>query len=185
LFPALDRVICEFRPARVFDLGCGNGSTAHYLGERCTVVGVDPSESAVAQAKLAYPQIRIEIGSAYDDLAARFGRFPMAISLEVVEHLYSPRKFARTMFELLEPNGIAVITTPYHGYLKNVALALSGKMDTHFTALWDGGHIKFWSIATLSELLSESGFEVVRTERVGRVPAFAKSLVMIARRPAA
>jgi hypothetical protein len=38
------------------------------------------------------------------------------------------------------------VSTPYHGYHKNLGLALSGKMDAHFTALWEGGHIKFFSI---------------------------------------
>jgi 2-polyprenyl-6-hydroxyphenyl methylase/3-demethylubiquinone-9 3-methyltransferase len=78
--------------------------------------------------------------------------------------------------------GVAVISTPYHGYWKNLAQALTGKMDGHFTALWDHGHIKFWSMRTLGELLREAGFVDVRFERVGRVPALAKSMVAVARK---
>jgi hypothetical protein len=48
---------------------------------------------------------------------------------------------------LLSPGGVAFISTPNHGYLKTLALAVTGKMDAHFTASWDGGHIKFFSIA--------------------------------------
>lgn len=55
-------------------------------------------------------------------------------------------------------------------------------MDAHFTALWDGGHIKFWSIATLGALLEEAGFTDLRFERVGRIPALAKSMICAARR---
>ena len=95
-----------------------------------------------------------------------------------------PRQYARCVFDLLEPGGVAVLSTPYHGYWKNLALAVTGKMDAHFTALWDYGHIKFWSIKTLTELLSEAGFEVVRFHRVGRVPLLAKSMIAVARRPA-
>jgi 2-polyprenyl-6-hydroxyphenyl methylase/3-demethylubiquinone-9 3-methyltransferase len=62
-------------------------------------------------------------------------------------------------------------------------MAVSGRMDKHFTALWDNGHIKFWSIATLSELLREAGFVDIRFERVGRIPALAKSMIAIARKP--
>ena len=57
--------------------------------------------------------------------------------------------------------GEMIISTPYHGYLKNLALAITGKFDRHFTVLWDGGHIKFWSVKTLTKLLNEFGFEVV------------------------
>ena len=79
-------------------------------------------------------------------------------------------------------DGVAIVSTPYHGYLKNLSLAISGKFDAHFTALWDHGHIKFWSRRTLSILLNEAGFSEVHFRRVGRIPALAKSMIAIARR---
>ena len=171
---------------QIFELGCGNGSVAFRLSEAgFDVVGVDPSVQGIAQANNRYPYIKLYTGSAYDDLAGRFGQFPVVISLEVVEHVYDPRKYAATLFDLVAPGGVAIISTPYHGYLKNLALAVTGKMDAHFTALWDGGHIKFWSIATLSRLLKEAGFEIEKFERVGRIPALAKSMVAFVRKPAA
>lgn len=50
-------------------------------------------------------------------------------------------------------------------------------MDAHFTALWDHGHIKFWSVRTLAVLLREAGFE---EPRFRRVPPLAKSMIAIA-----
>jgi len=64
--------------------------------------------------------------------------------------------------------------------LKNLALALTGKMDSHFTATWDGGHIKFFSIQTLGELIEERGFTELRFHRVGRLAPLAKSMVAVA-----
>jgi 2-polyprenyl-6-hydroxyphenyl methylase/3-demethylubiquinone-9 3-methyltransferase len=163
------------------DLGCGSGATVNMLAELgIEVVGVDPSESGIALARAAYPACRFEIGSAYDDLASGLGRFPLVVSLEVVEHCYDPRRFARTLFDLVAPGGTAIVSTPYHGYLKNLALAATGKLDKHFTALWDGGHIKFFSISTLRQLLAEAGFQDIRFIRVGRIPPLAKSMVAIA-----
>jgi 2-polyprenyl-6-hydroxyphenyl methylase/3-demethylubiquinone-9 3-methyltransferase len=62
-------------------------------------------------------------------------------------------------------------------------LAASGKLDAHFTALWDGGHIKFWSRGTLSALLQDAGFEVVAFRGAGRWPWLWKSMLIAARRP--
>ena len=170
---------------RVFDLGCGTGATAAALADRgFDVSGVDPSDDAIRLAREARPHLRLEAGSASDDLAGRFGRYPAVVSLEVVEHVFHPRQYARCVFDLLEPGGVAILSTPYHGYWKNLALAVTGKMDAHFTALWDYGHIKFWSVKTLTELLTEAGFEVLRFHRVGRVPLLAKSMIAVARRPA-
>lgn len=86
--------------------------------------------------------------------------------------------------DLLAPGGHAIVSTPYHGYWKNLALALSGQMDRHYTALWDHGHIKFWSVDTLTRLMAEKGLEHVSTDRVGRIPALAKSMVLVFRKPA-
>lgn len=169
---------------KVFEIGCGNGSVAAVLASHgWTVSGIDPSKQGIEHARANYPGLDLHIGSAYDDLSEKYGRFPVVVSLEVVEHVYNPRKYAATLFSLLEPGGTAVISTPYHGYWKNLVMALSGKMDAHFTALWDHGHIKFWSIETLSILLSEAGFVDIRFDRVGRVPALAKSMIAIARKP--
>ena len=169
---------------RLFDLGCGNGSTAAALiGDGWTVQGIDPSETGIAQARANHLRIDLQTGSAYEDLAARFGVFPALVSLEVVEHLYDPRSFARCMAKLLEPGGTALISTPYHGYLKNLAIAVSGRTDAHFNPLWEHGHIKFWSVPTLTQLLKGAGLEVLRVHRVGRVPALAKSMVAVARKP--
>ena len=75
------------------------------------------------------------------------------------------------------------MSTPYHGYIKNLALALTGKMDDLFTALWDHGHIKFWPRRTLGELLRGAGFTEIRFPRLGRVPALARAMIALARRP--
>ena len=123
--------------------GVGNGSVAQVLTQQgWDVTGVDPSAEGIAMANARYPHLKLYLGSAYDDLAAKYGRFPVVTSLEVVEHVYAPRQYAATLFDLLEPGGVAFVSTPYHGYWKNLALALSGEMDAYFTAPLDHGHIK-------------------------------------------
>jgi SAM-dependent methyltransferase len=159
---------------KLFELGCGNGSVANALARQgWDVTGVDPSIQGIALANAQYPELKLFEGSAYDNLAEQFGQFPVVTSLE----------YAAALFDLVAPGGTAIVSTPFHGYWKNLALALTGKMDSHFTALWDNGHIKFWSVKTLGELLREAGFVDIRFRRVGRIPALAKSMVAVARKP--
>lgn len=187
LLPELEGVIkslsLDAAERSIFDLACGNGSVARHLTKLgFEVTGVDPSSEGIRYANLCSPDLRLYQGSAYDDLAASYGRFPVVISLEVIEHLYYPRKYASTLYSLLEDGGTAILSTPYHGYLKNLGMALGNKLDEHFTALWDHGHIKFWSFKTLRVLLEEAGFCDLRFRRVGRFPVFAKSMIAIARK---
>lgn len=183
VFLSLKTISLPTERRRIFDLGCGNGSVAHALWKHgWDVTGVDPSEEGIDQARRNYPQLQLYSGSAYEDLSKLHGQFPIVLSLEVVEHVFFPRQYAATLFSLVEPGGVAIISTPYHGYWKNLALALSGKFDNHFTALWDYGHIKFWSIKTLGALLEEAGFREIKFMRVGRIPILAKSMIAIAKK---
>jgi len=181
LMPVIESILSSIGSnSSIFELGCGNGSNAAYLASKgYGVVGVDPSSSGIAIAKDNFPECRLEIGSADDDLSGRFGKFDVVLSLEVIEHVYSPVRYVEAVRNLLNPDGIAIISTPYHGYIKNLALAMSGKMDAHFTALWEGGHIKFWSPKTISELFESEGFQRSAIFRVGRIPVLAKSMIVI------
>jgi 2-polyprenyl-3-methyl-5-hydroxy-6-metoxy-1,4-benzoquinol methylase len=190
LLPKLDKILDNIdnnltKTKRIFDLGCGNGSIANYFTNKgWDITGVDPSEEGIKQANLSYSKIKLYKGSTVENLADRFGKFPILISLEVIEHVYAPRDYMRNVFNLLEPGGVAIISTPYHGYLKNLLIALLGKMDNHFTALTDCGHIKFWSIKTLTKLLEEFKFQDIEFYRVGRIhPSIAKSMIVKFKKP--
>lgn len=171
---------------QVLDVGCGNGYTCgEFARLGCQVTGVDMSESGIALARKSFPSCRFEVASATADLLAHLGTppFDLVISTEVVEHLYDPRAYARTCFQALRPGGRFVCTTPYHGYLKNLAICLAGKWDSHHSPLWDCGHIKFWSRATLAQLLSEAGFVNLQFRGAGRLPWLWMTMVMAADRP--
>lgn len=187
LLPSLLRHAGPLGPGRsVLDVGCGNGSTvAAFLGMGCKVVGIDLSETGVTLARTAYPNGRFEVLDASGNLLEKLQEnpFDVIISTEVVEHLYDPRSFAEACYSALKPGGKFICTTPYHGYMKNLVIAILGKWDTHADPLWDGGHIKFWSRRTLGKLLREAGFIEISFQGIGRVPWLWMSMIMVAERP--
>ncbi len=173
--------------AKVLDLGCGNGYFSHEIAKLgFEVHGVDRSESGIRIARESFPELQFWVEDAEKAIIPHLfsaETFDLVVSTEVVEHLYDPRQFVENVFHLLKPSGQFIVSTPYHGYLKNVLLAISGTMDRHFTALWDGGHIKFWSRTTLSKLLTERGFTDLHFIGVGRVPYVWKSMIFVASKP--
>ena len=184
IFKHVKQNLSLHRAKTVFELGCGNGQTAKRLIESgFSVTAIEASESGAKIAQSLCPGARIDVCSVYEDLAARYGQFDAVVSLEVLEHLYDPKLFAKRCFEVLCPGGIAVISTPYHGYLKNLAIALVGKYDSHHNPLWDHGHIKFFSRATLTQLFVEQGFTPIDFKRLGRLPVIAKSMLGVFQKP--
>jgi len=167
----------------VADAGCGNGSLlAQLQGRDWQMYGLDSSASGLEQGKAAFPEIQFHAVDLSRPLSGfpLIGRCDAVISTEVIEHVFLPRIFARNCYDLLKPNGLLILSTPYHGYLKNLALAITGKLDRHFTALWDYGHIKFWSRRTLTQLLQEAGFQVTQFRGAGRWPYLWKSMLVVA-----
>ena len=105
--------------------------------------------------------------------------FDTVICMEVVEHLFDPHQLVNTTRYALQDDGYAIISTPYHGYLKNLALSLVDKWDFHHHPLRVGGHIKFWSKATLRTLFEKGGFKAVSFHGAGRLPYLWNSMVWV------
>lgn len=186
LFPAVAAFLGNLPSgSTVLDLGCGNGSfLARFLSRGWTLHGTDFSPTGIEFARQNFPGIHFFLEDATASGAGQqVEPVDAIICAEVIEHVYDPRGLLRNAYSMLKPGGFLVITTPYHGYLKNLALAATGRLDNHFTALWDHGHIKFWSRKTLTQVVTEAGFTKIEFRGCGRVPYLWKSMVIKAMRP--
>ena len=188
LFPPILEALKSIPPnGAVLDIGCGNGAMLAEIRKHghWRLYGVETSESGVSMARSqGFDVRRLDAGS---DLGGLFEQhsFDLIISVEVIEHVYDPRTLLRQAHTLLCRKGMLLLTTPYHGYLKNLLIAMLGKSDSHYNPLWDCGHIKFWSRQTISEALLESGFEAIQFYGAGRLPYLWKSMVLTASAPRA
>lgn len=183
------RLMGEIKPGtRVLDVGCGHGTlSSRLLKHGVKLVGLDASEAGIARARRMHPEARWECMLADEKILTSLGEAPfdVVMSTEVVEHLYDPKSFIRGCVSALKPGGRLVISTPYHGYVKNLVMAILDKWDSHHSPLWDGGHIKFWSRATLTQLMvEEGGVEQIEFAGAGRFPGLWKSMLLSGRKPA-
>lgn len=168
----------------ILDLGCGNGWLVDFLlSEGYNAYGIDVSPSGIAIAKEKHQNRFFVLGAEAEDLPIELRgiEFDTILSIEVIEHLYAPRdyfKLCKNILSHAKGKPELIVSTPYHGYLKNLVLAITGKMDAHFSTLWDGGHIKFWSVKTLNTVLNEFGFNVTNFKGCGRYPYLWKSMLV-------
>lgn len=177
------RCLRKLNARRILDMGCGNGALSHHLQRQgFQVVGCDADAKGIAIARQGNSGAEFRQLSMYQS-PTELGEtgFDAVVSTEVIEHLYHPSALPGFASSVLKPGGHLILTTPYHGFLKNLLICLAGKWDSHHTPLWDGGHIKFWSYRSLSALLQANGFDVVGFKGAGRVYGLWKSMVITAR----
>lgn len=184
--PAILSVLERLKLRRVLDLGAGNGVLCSMMESAgIETVGVEYDQRGVDIARASFPRIRFyNLGVQHNPAALMSTESPFdaVVSTEVIEHLFAPHMLPKFAAATLVAGGYLIISTPYHGYLKNLALSILNKWDFHHTPLWHGGHIKFWSRTTLTRLLNEYGFKVLEFHGVGRLPLLWKSMILVAQK---
>ena len=171
---------------RVLDIGSGYGRLCNIMaGAGYQAAGVDINLKGIESSQAEYPGIpfyNIGVQDEPELLLENENLFDAVTSTEVVEHLFSPHLLLSFAKAVLREDGYLIVTTPYHGYIKNLALSVLNKWDSHHDPLWIGGHIKFWSRKTLVNLIRENDFDVIDFSGVGRIPYLWKSMVIVAKK---
>lgn len=175
--------------ARILDAGCGGGNCTNWLYQKGykDVWGFDASESGIQIAKKIFVEIqaKFQLHNVYEkQLPSTLPQddYDVVFSMEVIEHLYSPKTCLTNIHQWLKNDGYLILSTPYHGYWKNLAISILNQFDKHVSSQREGGHIKFFSRNTIFRILKECGLIPVQFYGSGRLPYFWKSMVIVAKK---
>jgi 2-polyprenyl-3-methyl-5-hydroxy-6-metoxy-1,4-benzoquinol methylase len=150
------RVLRQYCPtSKLLDIGCGGGSflvEARRSGYE--VVGLDVSDFFVNHCRQKQ-RLAVHHGS-LEDLELPAESFDVLTSFDVVEHHPDPKNLLRHTRRLLRLGGYIIISTHEIG---NVFARL---YKTKWRYLNPTGHITFFTRETLSKMLTETGFCVVK-----------------------
>jgi SAM-dependent methyltransferase len=166
----------------VLDLGCGNGRASRMLadaGKR--VVGLEIASAALGKATAtgASGSICYVEGSCEAQFPFRSESIDAIYCAEVIEHLVDPQITLAECRRVLRPGGTLFVTTPYHGRVKNILIAVAG-FERHFDP--SGPHIRFFTPRSLASLMRFQGFSVERTICLGRFWPLWMNMAVVARR---
>jgi len=142
-------------PFRLLDVGCLTGvliDEAERMG--MTATGVDISKDAVTYCK---KRGLTAVHGTLDSFIKKFPRkkFDAVTALEIIEHEYSPRNLVETMYKALQPNGIAMVSTPNHGSWWRQLMGKKWPGYTH------PEHLYFFDEQSLERLFQSVGFREI------------------------
>lgn len=146
----------------ILDIGSGAGTLGlYYANQGYKVIGLDISQKAVNSANQSSKHLGLEnvkfIKMDFPEEIPK-EKFDFIIFTEVIEHLEEDDLALRKIFYLLNPKGIAVISTPS----KNAPLyrlGLASEFDKNV------GHLRRYTLPELREKCRKQGFKILETKK--------------------
>jgi 2-polyprenyl-6-hydroxyphenyl methylase/3-demethylubiquinone-9 3-methyltransferase len=158
---------------RILDIGCGAGLLSEPLARLgAQVIGIDPSESNIAAAKVhaARSNVLIDYRATTVEEMGNLERFDIVLAMEVIEHVTDVGLFLQRCATLMKPQGMMVVST-LNRTLKSFALAIVG---AEYVLRWlpRGTHQwgKFVTPAELAQHLHKSRLEIAEQTGVIYTP---------------
>lgn len=177
---ALQPLLQHDRPEsfQVLDAGCGDGEFVAFLhGLGLHVTGIDLSATAVEKARRRNLAVDLQVGSLERELPFAKATFDVIWCTEVLEHLFDVHRTLAEFNRVLRDGGLLLLTTPYHGLLKNLLITFHS-FDRHFNP--DISHVRFFTRRTLERCLRRTGFACVSWQGIGRIWPLHKSFFVVA-----
>lgn len=167
--------------SKVLDYGCGEGVLLAGLHERIGLhpdsCGVDLSDNAVRKARARFAGVRFLPTDPHGTAPCSDGFFDAVIASEVIEHVFDTEFAFGEFSRLLRTQGSLLLSCPYHGFLKDLGLVLTGRAESHYHDPYSN-HIRYYSPSSLNKVLHQRGFRALHWGGVGRLPFLWHSLVV-------
>ncbi len=152
----------------VLEVGCSTGYLTKVIAERgCNVVGMDLDPVAAQRAERWAERVvvgNIDEGDVWNYVKDE--SFDVVVLGDVLEHLRDPLASLRQAVRKMKPDGYVVTSVPNFAHGDVRMAVLQGRFRYTETGLLDHTHLRFFTLESTRELLSEAGLIVVDTKRV-------------------
>lgn len=155
----LDIFETERKTNRILDVGAGYGFFLEAAKKRgWEVYGTEISDDAITHCK--EKGIELMKGSVE---TINFGAltFDVIVTIEVIEHLNTPKSFVDKIHQLLRPDGLFYVTTP------NFDSTLRYWLGEKYDVIGYPNHLCYYNSKTLKNLMVQSGFCVNSIKTTG------------------
>jgi 2-polyprenyl-3-methyl-5-hydroxy-6-metoxy-1,4-benzoquinol methylase len=167
---------------RVLDVGCGEGQlTAAAAQAGYAAVGIDVAQEPLRRARAQHPDLDVRLVDVDGGWPLQDASFDAVWAGETIEHVADTAGWLSNVRRVLRSGGSLLLSTPAHGRLTMLALALSSRrLDEHFDPRAD--HLRFYTSRTLPRLLADFGFEHIDVRAAGGPPGARRLLLASALR---
>ena len=167
-WPAIRKLVPTNFKGSILDIGCGTGKVLSEIAElnpQAKITGIDVSKYAIKVASKKLPNSNFHLIKDGEKLPIKNNSIDFVVCLDVIEHIYDVQSIFKEFKRILKPGGNILITTPYHGLIKNIVIILTC-FDIVFNPF--GEHIRFFTKKTFLKAIEQINFEVTKIGYFGR-----------------
>jgi len=151
---------------KVLDIGCATGRIAEKLKKEknCSVVGMEINEEMAKIAKKRCDQVVMTDAELLKHLDFPKGYFDILLFADVLEHCRNPGEILENLKKYLSDQGYILVSVPNVANWKIRLKLLLGKFDYRGGTILDEGHLRFFTLKSIEELIEKTGFEVLKVK---------------------
>jgi ubiquinone/menaquinone biosynthesis C-methylase UbiE len=166
--------------SRILDIGCQSGWLCDHLHNLGYVpFGVDIEEDLINNGKRKYPHIDFRVADAEINIPFQNDYFDYVFAGDIIEHVRYTDCFIHELNRVLKQNGVLMLTTPFHGVIKNILIAII-KYENHYNPEFP--HYRYYTVKSLTDVLTKRGFKIEVIKLLGPLPFLANSIFIAAKK---
>lgn len=144
----------------MLELGCGEGGLGALVKQRqkCRVVGIELDREASAVARKRIDDVYT--GDVRHIIEVIDEQFDCVVASEIVEHVDDPWSLLAELRRVTSPGGRLVISIPNIANASLIGDLLHGRFDYTYIGLACAGHLRFFTRASIEDLLEIAGWRV-------------------------
>ena len=181
------RVMAMSRGASLLELGLGHGRSTSFFAEHFDRYQViEGSSEMIRRFRSRFSSSDLDIVQGYFenfDTSERFDNIGMGF---ILEHVNDPGLILRRYRSFLKPGGSVFVAVPNRESLHRrfgQAAGLLPNLELLSKADLDFGHQRYFSLATLTELVTQEGYDVVKAEGLFLKPITTGQITTLALSP--
>lgn len=163
------------RSLKVLDVGCGEGTAGKLLKEKYAnkvhLTGIDISNTALTMARNFYDKV-VEFDADSESLSQILPqkRFDCIIAMEMLEHLFNPKRVLEQFSLVLEKDGCVIVSVPNMVHWRYRLQYLRGHLPGENTLYEIGEHLQNFTYFSFKKLVESTGYSVLALDGQFQIP---------------
>lgn len=181
-WPVIKKLIPTEPNLIILDYGTGSGQIMEEMKKinpKSKYIGIDVAKSAIKLAQKKHKKSKFYITKDGGKLPLKERSIDFIIAADVIEHAFYTQELLNEFGRILKPGGKLLLSTPYHGLIKNLVIVIFG-FEKVFNPV--EAHIRFFTKKSLFPMIEKANLTIKEFGYFGRFYPISNGIYVVAKK---